>query len=238
MMALNNDYKFTGVKTVNVYSIPVVQMNDYTRSGSNRYGTPEDLGTEVQSLTITKDRGWTFIIDKMDRNQQQMVLEAGKAAARQVSEVIVPEFDTYVFKTLAKAASANGHTSATAASKSNAYSLFLDAQEALGTKNVPEKGRIAFCSYKFANLLKQDSSFMKYGNLSQEMVNKGILGECDGIKIVKVPASRLPEGCSFILTHPIAATAPKQLEEYKIHENAPGISGWSTPISQPFAVMQ
>jgi hypothetical protein len=52
------------------------------------------------------------------------------------------------------------------------------------------------------------------------------MGECDGTKIVKVPSSRLPEGCAFILTHPIAATAPKQLEEYKIHENAPGISGW------------
>ena len=67
---------------------------------------------------------------------------------------------------------------------------------------------------------------MKYGNMSQEMLIKGIMGECDGVKIVKVPASRLPEGCSFILTHPIAATAPKQLDEYKIHENAPGISGW------------
>jgi hypothetical protein len=155
-----------------------------------------------------------------------MVLDAGKAVSRQLREVIVPEYDTYVFHTLAKAACTHGNTSATEATKSNAYSLFLDAQEALGNKNVPDKGRIAFCSYKFANLLKQDSSFMKYGNLSQEMVNKGILGECDGIKIVKVPASRLPAGCSFILTHPIAATAPKQLEEYKIHENAPGVSGW------------
>lgn len=226
MMALNNDYQFKGVKTVEVYSVPVVPMNDYTRSGENRYGTPKDLGTEVQSLTITKDRSWTFVIDKMDRNQQMMVLEAGKAAARQTSEVIVPEFDTYVFKTLAKAATDNGNTSSTTVTKTNAYEQFLAAQEALGNKNVPEKGRIAFCSYKFANLLKQDSSFMKYGNLSQEMVNKGILGECDGIKIVKVPASRLPAGCDFIMTHPVAATAPKQLQEYKIHSDPPGISGW------------
>ena len=235
MMALNNDYKFTGVKTVNVYSIPVVPMNDYTRTGENRYGTPTDLGTEVQSLTIEKDRSWTFVIDKMDRNQQQMVLEAGRSAARQVSEVIVPEFDTYVFHTLAKAACDNGNTSATAVTKSNAYEQFLNAQEALGNKNVPEKGRIAFCSYKFANLLKQDSAFMKYGNLSQEMVNKGILGECDGIKIVKVPASRLPEGCDFIMTHPVAATAPKQLQEYRIHSDPPGISGWSTSPGQQAA---
>ena len=225
-MALNNDYKFTGVKTVNVYSIPTVAMGDYTRSGSNRYGTPDDLGTNVQALTITKDRAWTFIIDKGDKIQSQMVLDAGKAVSRQLREQIVPEYDKYVFATLAKAASAKGHTAATAATKSNAYELFLNAQEALGDANVPDQGRIAFCSYKFANLLKQDPSFMKYSNMSQEMVIKGIMGEVDGVKIVKVPASRLPEGCSFILTHPIAATGPKQLEEYKIHDNPPGISGW------------
>ena len=225
-MALNNDYKFTGVKTVNVYSIPTVAMTDYTRTGTNRYGTPADLGTNIQALTITKDRSWTCIIDKGDKIQSQMVQEAGKAVSRQMREVIVPEYDTYVFNTLAKAASANEHASATAATKTNAYELFLNAQEALGNACVPDKGRIAFCSYKFANLLKQDNAFMKYGNLSQEMVQKGILGEVDGTKIVKVPASRLPSGCSFILTHPIAATGPKQLEEYKIHDNPPGISGW------------
>jgi hypothetical protein len=98
--------------------------------------------------------------------------------------------------------------------------------ETLGNQNVPDKGRVAFCSYKFANLLKQDPAFMKYGNLSQEMVIKGVIGECDGCKIVKVPSGRLPAGCSFILTHPIAATGPKQLEEYKTHDNPPGISGW------------
>ncbi len=96
----------------------------------------------------------------------------------------------------------------------------------MGNKNVPDKGRVCFCSYKYANLLKQDPAFMKYGNLSQEMILKGVIGEIDGCKIVKVPSSRLPAGAAFILTHPIAATAPKQLEEYRIHDNPPGISGW------------
>ena len=36
VMALNNHYKFTGVQTVNVYSVPVVAMQDYTRSGTSR----------------------------------------------------------------------------------------------------------------------------------------------------------------------------------------------------------
>ena len=50
-MALGNGYEFTGVQTVNIFSIPVVAMTDYTRSGSNRYGTPKDLTRNVQSCT-------------------------------------------------------------------------------------------------------------------------------------------------------------------------------------------
>ena len=67
MLALNNDYKFTGVKTVNVYSIPVVAMNDYNRSGANRYGEPNDLTRNVQTMTVERDRSYTFIIDKGDK---------------------------------------------------------------------------------------------------------------------------------------------------------------------------
>ena len=226
MMALNNDYEFTGVKTVNVYSIPVVAMTDYARNGANRYGTANDLTRNVQTLTINRDRAFTFIIDKGDKLQSQMVSDAGKSLSRQIREVVIPEFDTYVFKTLAAKATALGNFSKTELTKNNAYELFLNAQENLGNKNVPDKGRVCFCSYKFANLLKQDSAFMKYGNMSQEMILKGVIGEVDGCKIVKVPSSRLPAGCAFILTHPIAATAPKQLEEYKTHDNPPGISGW------------
>lgn len=226
MIALNNDYKFTGEKTVKVYSIPIVPMGDYTRSGGSRYGTPADLSRNVQSLTITKDRAFTFIIDKGDKIQSQMVSDAGKALSRQIREVVVPEFDTYVFKTLADAAIANGNYASTAITKANAYECFLAGMEHMGNKNVTDRGRVAFCSYRFANLLMQDPAFIKYSDRSQEMVIKGILGEVDGCKIVKVPNSHLPAGAAFIITHSIAATGPKQLEEYRIHDNPPGISGW------------
>lgn len=229
MLALNNDYEFKGDKTVKVYSIPVVPMTDYTRSGTSRYGTPGDLSRNVQTLTVTKDRAFTFIIDAGDKIQSQMVSDAGKALSRQLSEVWVPEFDTYVFKTLADAAKNNGNyasTAITGGASGNAYACFLNGMERLGDCNVPDKGRVAFCSYRFANLLKQDPAFMRYGDMSQEMILKGVIGEVDGCKIVKVPSSRLPAGCAFIITHPIAATGPKQMEEYRIHDNPPGISGW------------
>ena len=93
MMALNNNYEFTGVETVKVYSIPVVAMTDYKRTGANRYGTPNDLTRNVQTLTVKRDRAFTFIIDKGDKLQSQMVSDAGKALSRQIREVCVPEFD-------------------------------------------------------------------------------------------------------------------------------------------------
>jgi N4-gp56 family major capsid protein len=226
VMALNNNYDFTGVDTVKVYSIPVVPMTDYKRSGLARYGAPDDLTRNVQTLKINKDRAFTFIIDKGDKIQSQMVSDAGRALQRQLSEVWVPEYDTYVFRTLADSAIANGAVDTTQATNANAYELFLKGMEALGNANVPDQGRVAFCSYRFANLLKRDSAFMKYGDASQQMLIKGVIGEVDGCKIVKVPASRLPVGAACIITHPIAATGPKQLEDYKIHDNPPGINGW------------
>ena len=226
MMALNSDHEFTGVQSVKVYSIPVVAMGDYQRSGTNRYGTPEDLGRNVQEMIVQRDRAFTFVIDKGDKVQSMNVSDAGKALSRQLREVCVPEFDTYVFKTLANAAIKNGSYSTEEITKENAYAKFLDGMEYLGNHNVPDKGRVCFCTYKFANFLKQDPAFIKTGDKSQEMIQKGVIGDVDGCTIVKVPASRLPAGAAFLITHKMAATAPKQLSDYKIHENAPGINGW------------
>ena len=58
------------------------------------------------------------------------------------------------------------------------------------------------------------------------MLLKGQMGEVDGIPIITVPRSYLPENTAFMLTNPIATTAPVKLSEYKVHDNPPGINGW------------
>lgn len=225
-LALNNKYDFTGEKTIKVYSIPISVMKDYSRSGIARYGSPDDLTRNVQTMTITKDRAFNFIIDKGDKIQSEMVSDAGQALARQLREVVVPEFDSYCFAKFAAAAKEAGGYATTAITASNAYACFLAGQEYLGDHNVPDAGRVAFCSYKFANFMMQDPAFVKYSDKSQDMVIKGILGEIDGCKIVKVPSTRLPAGAAFIIAHAEAAVGPKQLEDYRIHDDPPGISGW------------
>ena len=71
-----------------------------------------------------------------------------------------------------------------------------------------------------------DPAFIKTGDNAQDMIIKGVIGEVDGCKIVRVPSAKLPSGCAFLIAHKMAAVAPKQLEEYKTHNNPPGISGW------------
>lgn len=231
-LVTNSEYSFEGVETVKIYSIPVVDMNDYNREGNQRYGTPNELENKVQTCQVKKDRSWTFTIDKGNKTQSEMVMDAGKAAARQMKMRVIPEYDAHVFDQIAAAASGYtdenrvAHFATAKLTKTTAYEAFLAAQEVLGNCNVPDEGRVCLCSYNFAGLLKQDAAFMRDCDTAQNMLVKGHIGEVDGTKIVRVPSSRLPKNCNFILTHPIATVAPKQLNEYKIHTDAPGISGW------------
>ena len=94
--SVNQDYDFVGAKTVKVYSFNPVAMNDYTRSGSNRYGSPAELDDSVQELTLTMDRSFTLTIDKGNKlDSPDGVRDAAKALRRQIDEVIIPELDKY-----------------------------------------------------------------------------------------------------------------------------------------------
>lgn len=222
---LNNDYDWAGVKTVTVYSIPTVAMNDYTRSGNARYGVAGELQNTKQDLTLTKDRSFTFTIDKGNLTETMGVMEAGKALARQTDEVIVPEIDTYRLATWAAATGAQTTGLAAALTTSNAYLKFLAAQEKLDNELVPQEGRLCYATPATINLFKQDPNFVKSSDIAQNMLIKGQVGEVDGVAIIKVPANKMPVNTGFILIHPSCSCSPMKLEDYKIHDNPPGISG-------------
>ena len=221
--AVNQDYDFVGVKTVNVYSVPVSAMHDYTKSGVNRYGTPEELENSVQEMTMSQDRSFTFTIDRGNYNDTQMSNAAGAALQRQLREVVIPEIDVYRFAKIC----ANAGTTATGAiTKENAYDAFLDGTTALVDNKVPLAGAVAYVSSAFFKLIKLDPSFIKQSDIAQNIAIKGQLGMIDGIPIVVLPASYMPTGVNFFVTNRIATTAPVKLSEYKIHDNPPGINGW------------
>lgn len=226
-IGLNKDYNWSGVQTVTVYNIDTAPMNDYERQGLSRYGVPADLEDEVTDYTLTRDRSFTYIIDRGDYTEQMMVKESGRTLARQIREVVVPEIDSYRLNAWSAAAVANGHVqNGVAVTSNNAYEEFLKGQEALSEDKVPAKGRICFVTPAYYNLLKQDPGFIKSGDLSQKMLINGQVGEVDGVKIIMAPSSYFPADHNFILLHPKCSVSPKKLEDYKTHNNPPGINGW------------
>lgn len=224
--ATHQDFDWDGVKTVNIYNISTAPMNDYTRTGSSRYGTPAELDDTVTAFTLQKDRSFTFTIDAGNRKDSMNVREAGKALARQNDEVVTPEIDIYRLTKWDAAAVANsGVPTATNITTSNAYSSFLQAQSYLDDNKVPAQNRVSFVTPGYLNTIKQDSSFLKASDLGQQKLINGQVGEIDGVAIVKVPTSYMPAKTPFIIVHKSAMCAPKKLKDYKIHENPPGING-------------
>lgn len=225
--AVNNDYDFAGVNVVNVYSIPTTELEDYNMeagAGLSRYGAASELQDTKQTLTLTKDRSFTFTIDRKNLDDTMGVKAAGEALARQIRERVIPELDAYTLQRMA--AGAGKTTTNEAITKTTAYEKFLAGQEFLGDSKVPQSGRVAFVSYAMYNFLKQDAAFIKQSDSSQAITVNGQVGVVDGTAIVPVPKSYLPTGVNFIITHPVAVVRPIKLEDYKIHDNPPGISGF------------
>lgn len=226
-VAVHQDYEWEGVNAIKVYSIPTVAMSNYTRTGLARYGTATELEDTVATYTVTRDRAFTFTIDRGNQMESVGVREAGKALARQNDEVIVPEIDTYRLAAWVTAAAANsGRPTATNITSSNAYSSFLTGTAYLDENKVPQGGRFAFVTPTFYNYIKLDPSFIKESDEGQKKLNGGHVGDIDGVKIIKAPSTYFPAKTPFIITHRSVMCAPKKLEDYKTHDNPPGINGW------------
>lgn len=223
---VNGEYEWIGVETVNVFSIPTASMNNYALTGSNRYGTPAELENAVQEMKVQQDRSFTFTIDRKSHDDTMMVMEAGRALRRQIDERVIPEIDTYrIAAFVSGAKAAHVHDSETV-SVSNAYELFLAAQEDLDNAKVPQGGRFAIVTPAFLNFLKQNENFIKQSDMSQRITITGVIGECDGVYIIKAPSSYFPTGVQCVVTNRMVMPSPIKLQDYKVHMDPPGINGW------------
>lgn len=224
----NQDFNWTGAHTVKVYKVTTSEMGDYKRnpvSGftGSRYGTIADLDATTEEFTLKKDRSFTFAIDKLDKDETGSQLAAGSALARQQREKVIPEVDSYVYGIMT--ANAGHKPAAVALTAANIYTEILKAGTALDNAEVPETGRQLVVTPDVYQLMKQCKEIVMETNIGNDLRLKGVVSNLDGANVIKVPAVRLPEHFGFMLVHPCATVAPTKLEDYKIHEEPPGISG-------------
>ena len=225
-LVLSKDFEFLSERTVQIFSVPNVPLNNYLRNSSNRYGNPMDLARNIQTEVVSQDKAFTFVIDKGDMVQSAGLMNVGKAIDSELKNVVGPAFDSYCFHKWAQTAVDNGGSATSSISKTNAYLSLLSGIQYLRNNHTPLAGTYAFCSYGYISLLMQDSTFIKYGERSEERLEKGIIGECAGIQIVEVAADLLPAGTAFLLVSKECSVAPVQINETKYNEDPPGISGY------------
>lgn len=224
----NQDLSWTGAHTIKVYKVTTASMNDYGRTGPgegnwSRYGAVQGLDATTEEFTLKKDRSFTFAIDKLDKDETGDQLAAASALARQMREVVIPEVDTYVYGVMTEKA---GHKpEAVALTADNIYTQLVDANTVLDNAEVPETGRVLVVTPDVYLLMKKCKDITMETDIGNDMRLRGVISNLDGMNVIKVPAKRLPTGFGFMIAHPVATVAPTKLEDYKTHQDPPGISG-------------
>ena len=222
--ALSNAYSFSGVKTVNITTPITVPMVDYTRSGSNRYGTPTEMQDVVQEMTLTQDKSFSLTIDKGNNEDQNGVKQAGKMLALQISEQAVPTMDRYCFNALAHKAGKIVKNE-NALSKSNICTRISLGTTHMDDAEIPNENRTLYIDSAGYTMIRFSDEFQKCDKLLEKSLAKGQVGTYEGMAVVKVPAPRWPEGVNFMIVHKSAGCAPVKLNDTKLHQDPPGISG-------------
>lgn len=223
----NQDFTWSGAHTVKVYKISTSAMNDYDRAGTgeswSRYGAVAGLDATTEEFTLTRDRSFTFAIDKLDTDETAQQLAAATALARQNREVVIPEVDAHVYGVMC--ANAGHKPAAKALTATNIYTEILAASQALDDAEVPETGRVLVVTPAVYVLMKKCKDIVMETDVGNDLRLKGVIGILDGMSVLKIPAVRLPADFGFMAAHPCATVAPVKLEDYTVHKNPPGISG-------------
>ena len=228
-LVTNQDFDWTGAHTVKVYKISTGSMNDYDRAGTgsgvtgSRFGAVESLDATTEEFTLKKDRSFTFAIDKLDSDETAQQLAASTALARQQMEVVIPEIDSYVYGVMA--AGAGTKPKAVALTPENIYDEITKGTNSLDNAEVPDENRVIIVSPDVYRLMKKSKDIVMETDIDTNLRKQGVVSNLDGAAVIKVPASRLPKNCGFILCHPSATVAPTKLEDYRVHQDPPGISG-------------
>ena len=227
----NTNYDWSGARAVLVYRFATAEMNDYVRNvdpdsdtpdaSISRFGKILDLSSQTQEMLLSKDRSFIFNIDKLDEDES--ALRAEEALSRQIREVVIPEVDTYTYGIMVK--NAGTTAGAVALTDENIYDEIVAGSEILDDAQVPDTERVLVVTPAAYRIMKKNPEISMDTDIGQEQRARGVIAMVDGMAVVKVPASRLPEKFGFMICHPCATCAPVKLADYGEHSDTALSSG-------------
>lgn len=221
-------YDWTGTKEVRSITPTTVALTNYDIADADaiadRFGQLTEVQDTLNTYAITQDKSFNLAIDRGNNESQMLVKKAGAVMKMEVDEQVIPALDIYA---LGKYAGTTGvqTSSVLALTKSNIVEAFGAAIAALVNQKVPATGNIAWISAsEFAKLVSAPE-FLNLEKLGTKAVGKGVVGEVQGIQIIRVPDSYMPAKTSFIVANPSCLLPVKKINTLRILKEHPSIDG-------------
>lgn len=211
-------------RTIRIGSVNTVPETQYSRTGSNRFGTVHDVGDTLQEMTCEMQPAFSFTIDALDQSDQAINKSAGAALRRQLDEVTIPNMDKHRIKKWCMGANIAVKES-TAPTKSTIGGLIIDLNAKMTDALVPLENRTLYIATEYYKLLKQNPDYLGVDALGKAALTKGVVGEFDGCRVKPIPTSYMPSGVYFFIKHKGCTVDPVKLEKYTVLNEVQGYSG-------------
>jgi hypothetical protein len=220
---IGSDYNWEGAHSIKVWTLDSVELNDYTAEGTNRFGTPTEVGDELNIYTLQKKRSFAATFDVTNVQDQMFTKKATSYLKQMWDERYIPEIDTYRLGEWAKYAGQGKVGSAL--TKTTIMEEILNAHAALDEANVPSENRVTFLRTDVSVKCKLADELKNQQNWVNKAILQGKIAEINGSPVVAVPSSRMPAGVEFMVKYKKASADPNKLKMLRAHNEAPGIAG-------------
>ena len=169
--------------TIKVFKTSMDGLGNYNRNTGFANG---DVTGTWETMTLSKDRGRSFIVDRMD-NEETIGMAFGTLACEFIRTKVAPEIDAYTF---AKIAGTTGILSANAdvtVGTTDVPSLIDTAEMQMNEAEVPGEGRILFISETAYAGLR--AKIVRTVQNDVTGINKDV-ETYNGMRVIRVPQSR------------------------------------------------
>lgn len=183
-LIFNNRYE--GNPKAGKVKIPVrdteVEVKDYDKANGI---DPKTGATTYLDLLIDHDEAVNELIDGYDAASvpDGIVAERLDSAGYSLALSIDKKSINALEACGEEGGGANVSATKTAATESTAYKQALEAKRVLSRAGVPNEGRFMLASPEYLEVLMLDEHYIKQGDLSQQLVQAGVVGKIAGFNV-------------------------------------------------------
>lgn len=155
---ITNEFNFTGVKKIHFTGMTTSGLKDHSRQGGWNRGTYNQFDKEYE---VKQERDIEFFIDKLDVNETNKTASIKNIAMVNERTQVVPEYDSYFFGTVAKAAKDAGLSSETALSSYTKANVYEKLKAFISNVKKYRSVEVMYVRSKIMDLLEQSTAFTR-----------------------------------------------------------------------------